>query len=129
MKFRDLKILAQDCTASKRYRGELHPLSWFLEPACLTDTQPCSAQSRFIHIITSSALLLWGPLALFFFSSLELYATKYPIKKTPVSPPSLGCPGFFFPSLLLKGLISDLMKTFVIDNQMLICCKGQCLIC
>lgn len=35
----------------------------------------------------------------------------------------LGCTEGFSLSLLLSGLICDLMKTFVIDNQMLICWK------
>ena len=128
MKFRDLKTLAQDCTASKRYRWELNPSSRFLEPSRSIDTQPCSAQPRFIHIITSSALLFWGSLApLFFFTGAVCNQIAH--QENPSVCPILGPCRFFFPSLLLKGLISDLMKTFVIDNQMLICCKGQCLIC
>lgn len=106
----------------------------------------CSAQIRLYNCIFYYPALGGGlrpPDTSFFYFLMLQQQVQPEVPNNPNTPPrtsrSLPHPWaapkgcffvfFFFPSLLLRGLISDLMKTFVIDNQMLICRKGQCLIC
>lgn len=96
MKFRDLKRLARGCTASKRERWDLSPWSRTLEPELSTGTGPCSTQSRFIHIITSSTILLWGPLALFFFWWSRMQPNTPP-RESQFLPHPWAAPVFFSP--------------------------------